>query len=844
MPLESGFYNSLNGDRRYYGSQFSSMFDGLINDGVYASIGDTFAVTPSEGLQVLVGTGKAWFKEVWVRNRVKEPIDFDIPDPIFDRIDTVVITVNKTDTVRASDFQVIKGEIGVTPVPPALPEEDAVFHLPLANVHLNANATEITAADIDILVGSSVCPFVTSIIQQTNIDMLFANWNEQFMTWWNGLKNILDGDVVGNILNALSDKVSISDKATMEEAVAGTSDDKWMTPAKTLKTVWKPGMVITSYLDVSSDVIQPLNKLVVGREVLGDLANMAGTEDIGTGMSNTYVSFGYPMYRNTNTYTMNTIVSEDNDSILCLTSAGEFMKIDKEMINFPKFPYGKLNSTKTNAVIYGYPVRDPDRNDIYYVIGYTSHYPVVASKYILYKNETPIYDATDETEFALSPKFILNGRLCYLTITDENITLRYIDEPLPLSPGEKTFQAVSIQNPIATYEPPSSLASGTWIVNSRLYNVYSDAGSADQWFGKSLAHDENGNYYFGFCATCYPSWMETSSTIKNATLDTGAMSKSYFIFGILKVGTNFTMTVLARHTGNAYTDYYGPNYANHYVPAFGSATITLSEIKVHNNIVSVFWSGVMPTVNKSSSTPDNTNVSNLIFWKLASNGSMSITGSFASVDSSNAAPEISGEANTYTRALPTIYSSIIANDTLYLMGRREVWKFSSGAYGTDYSFIEYVIDMSTASKASDIALAAAEIDSIKLSNVLNGITLDGQDVYNNDSNPKIMQYKKDRQTSKIYFLQSCKVNNPSKHGYIVMVYDPDQHTITPVYSSEAKEDGGSRVFSLIGNNNPYWWVKDGTDGIVYALSASAGVALDDAARCYLPKLDNGYIVVS
>lgn len=44
MSVTYGFYNSLNGDRKYNAEQVSSLFDGLIIDGVFASIGTAFAV--------------------------------------------------------------------------------------------------------------------------------------------------------------------------------------------------------------------------------------------------------------------------------------------------------------------------------------------------------------------------------------------------------------------------------------------------------------------------------------------------------------------------------------------------------------------------------------------------------------------------------------------------------------------------------------------------------------------------------------------------------------------------------------------------------------------------------
>ena len=38
MALTCGFYNSVDGDRKYDATQFASLFDGVITDGVVAAV--------------------------------------------------------------------------------------------------------------------------------------------------------------------------------------------------------------------------------------------------------------------------------------------------------------------------------------------------------------------------------------------------------------------------------------------------------------------------------------------------------------------------------------------------------------------------------------------------------------------------------------------------------------------------------------------------------------------------------------------------------------------------------------------------------------------------------------
>lgn len=239
--LEYGFYNSMNGDRRYNSVQMSEIFEGLITDGVYPSVGNMFAVTPGEGLQVIVGTGRAWFNATWSRNKSAYPMGLEQPDPVLSRIDSVCIKVDKTVGVRANSFVVLKGTPANTPVAPTLPVADDVYYHPIANVTVGPNASTLTAANIKILVGTSACPFTTSILQQTDIDVLFANWEQQFMDWWDTIKAALDEDVALNLLNRMdaiekyagpdsTTYVKTADKATAADVTAGTNDAKWVTP--------------------------------------------------------------------------------------------------------------------------------------------------------------------------------------------------------------------------------------------------------------------------------------------------------------------------------------------------------------------------------------------------------------------------------------------------------------------------------------------------------------------------------------------------------------------------------------------------------------------------------------
>ena len=149
MTVFSGFFNSVEGDRKYNAEHFSKFFDGLICDGVYTNVGDAFHVSPGSGIRVVVGTGRAWFKRVWVVNDAALPIDLDTPDPQLPRIDAIVIDVDTSTSGRTASIHVVKGTAHVSPSKPTLIDTDTNTQYPLAYITVLAGATAFSTANIE-----------------------------------------------------------------------------------------------------------------------------------------------------------------------------------------------------------------------------------------------------------------------------------------------------------------------------------------------------------------------------------------------------------------------------------------------------------------------------------------------------------------------------------------------------------------------------------------------------------------------------------------------------------------------------------------------------------------------
>jgi hypothetical protein len=199
MSFASGFFNSVDHDRLYDATDISRLFDGLIRDGIFASIGDCFVVKQSNQMNVTVGTGRAWFNHTWSYNDALYPVTIPPSEILMDRIDAIVLEINSVEAVRANSIKLIKGTPSSTPTKPSLTNAKEVHQYPLAYVKVGKEVTSIRQADIENCVGTSVCPFVTGILEVISIEQLIPQWKDilnrfveentaNFNTWMNGEK--------------------------------------------------------------------------------------------------------------------------------------------------------------------------------------------------------------------------------------------------------------------------------------------------------------------------------------------------------------------------------------------------------------------------------------------------------------------------------------------------------------------------------------------------------------------------------------------------------------------------------------------------------------------------------
>lgn len=287
MALTSGFYNSLNGDRKYDALQMGSLFDGIIEDGVYRAYGTAFELKATTGLTITVGIGRAWFRHTWTLNDALLSLTLSASHATLPRYDEVVIEVDTSEAVRANSIKVVQGTAASSPVRPTLTNTTQVRQYSLGYIYRAPGGTVILQSDINATVGSLETPYATSVLA-TSVS-LFTQFDSSGSSAMH--RTVYRGKNLGGTLTA-NQKTAIQN---------GSFDDLW------LGDYWVIGGVNWRIVDINywyglGDTAFNKNHLVVMPDTTLYNAKMHGTATTSTG-------YGGSQMRTTNLNTAKTTIN-------------------------------------------------------------------------------------------------------------------------------------------------------------------------------------------------------------------------------------------------------------------------------------------------------------------------------------------------------------------------------------------------------------------------------------------------------------------------------------------------------------------------------------------------------
>lgn len=153
-----GFFNSVNGDRKYDADQMTDFYNGIVTEGVFQHIDNGLEVTggvaSDNTLIVNIDSGRAIIQNRWLKNTTSYVLNLSAPDQVYSRIDAIVARLNMDN--RLITFEVKTGTPSSSPAAPSLTRTSSVYEICLAYATIPANTT--TAPIItDKRSDSSVC---------------------------------------------------------------------------------------------------------------------------------------------------------------------------------------------------------------------------------------------------------------------------------------------------------------------------------------------------------------------------------------------------------------------------------------------------------------------------------------------------------------------------------------------------------------------------------------------------------------------------------------------------------------------------------------------------------------
>jgi hypothetical protein len=235
-------------DRVYLASQFAAYFASFIGNGVFAEHSNQLQVVEMETPQMQIGVekGQAWINGYWYENTDILYLPIDIADGVLNRIDSVVLRLGFSE--RNIWLAVKKGTPAINPIAPEVTRTADYYELQLATISIPAGSIKITQAQItDTRMNQDVCGWVTGVVEQLDTTTLFnqyVSWytattgqaetdieaikqqfqddinqflqdwydwfinitgekEEEFDTWFNGIKDVLNESTAGNLLNLI-----------------------------------------------------------------------------------------------------------------------------------------------------------------------------------------------------------------------------------------------------------------------------------------------------------------------------------------------------------------------------------------------------------------------------------------------------------------------------------------------------------------------------------------------------------------------------------------------------------------------------------------------------------------
>ncbi|XWN51255.1 hypothetical protein L0P96_08435 [Anoxybacillus flavithermus] len=261
MAEISKFFNSAPGDARtYQASDFADYFGSVLSTGLLHTDNIPALEVKCDGndLRTYVTPGKAIMQGYLYENTSNLYLEHALPEATYDRIDRIVLRLDKRNQSRFIRAFVKQGTPSENPVPPDLQRDDFIYELSLAQIRVRANTSTLNPADlIDERLDENLCGLVHSLISIPT-----SQFQQQWDEFMAGIQD--EGFASAEEFNAhLADNVS-----HVPYAVATGTANTYAVTLNPAPTAYVDGMAISVKIPVDSTGPSTLNVNGLGAKPL------------------------------------------------------------------------------------------------------------------------------------------------------------------------------------------------------------------------------------------------------------------------------------------------------------------------------------------------------------------------------------------------------------------------------------------------------------------------------------------------------------------------------------------------------------------------------------------------
>ncbi len=264
-PFDSTLTEDAQGNPVYSHAYSSDLIARILSryfrDGVFMNPSTNLQVLQNEGMTVLVKEGAANIRGRHFLEEADRVLAVQAADAALDRIDTVVLRLNLDHSVLGIDLYIVKGTAAATPVAPELTRNVSMWELGLANLFIAKGVGSVTQQRItDTRLDGTRCGVVASVVGDTDTAAFYAQvqadlaafrateqagfsqWQTTqravFDAWLAQVQNALGGDVAGNLLGMIQQRVPLAFTASLPAS-------GWSASAPYAQTVQVTGLLET-----------------------------------------------------------------------------------------------------------------------------------------------------------------------------------------------------------------------------------------------------------------------------------------------------------------------------------------------------------------------------------------------------------------------------------------------------------------------------------------------------------------------------------------------------------------------------------------------------------------------